>query len=63
MSKNKSKILEVKNKIVKTQLEDIKLTTESFIYYKLLGKGAFGEVFLVQRKGEDELYALKVLSK
>jgi serine/threonine protein kinase len=41
----------------------VAITTDSFTYYKLLGKGSFGEVFLVKRKGEDELYAMKVLSK
>jgi hypothetical protein len=30
----------------------------------MLGKGSFGEVFLVKKKGDDkQLYAMKVLSK
>jgi serine/threonine protein kinase len=30
---------------------------------KVLGKGSFGEVFLVRKRGEDRLLAMKVLSK
>lgn len=37
------------------------LHLENFDYLKLLGKGAFGEVFLVQRKSTHDLYALKVV--
>jgi serine/threonine protein kinase len=35
------------------------------VYHRLLGKGSFGEVFLVHRKGDEskKLYAMKVLSK
>ena len=34
-------------------------------FYKLLGKGSFGEVFLVSKKTDEgkKLYAMKVLSK
>ena len=41
------------------------MTPDSFIYFRLLGKGSFGEVFLVQLKGDEsrKLYAMKVLSK
>ena len=37
-----------------------KLTPESFIFYKLLGKGSFGEVYLVQLKSSEAFYAMKV---
>lgn len=41
------------------------LTTDDFVYHRLLGKGSFGEVFLVHRKGDEtkKLLAMKVLSK
>ena len=40
-----------------------KLTPESFIFYKLLGKGSFGEVYLVQLKSSAAFYAMKVWFK
>ncbi len=41
------------------------ITPEDFIYYKMLGKGSFGEVFLVKKKGDksNTFFAMKVLSK
>ena len=41
------------------------LTPDDFHFYKLLGKGSFGEVFLVSKKSDEgkKLYAMKVLSK
>lgn len=41
------------------------ITPEDFIYYKMLGKGSFGEVFLVRKKGDEsnKFLAMKVLSK
>jgi serine/threonine protein kinase len=41
------------------------ITPDDFIYYKLLGKGSFGEVFLARKKGDEkkQMFAMKVLSK
>lgn len=41
------------------------ITPEDFIYFKMLGKGSFGQVFLVKKKGDktNQFYAMKVLSK
>lgn len=41
------------------------ITPEDFVYHRLLGKGSFGEVFLVHKKDDEtkKLYAMKVLSK
>lgn len=33
----------------------------SFIVHGLIGKGSFGEVYLVQRKGGSNVFAMKVL--
>ena len=33
-----------------------------FIFYKKIGKGAYGQVYLVKKIGGDEYYAMKVIS-
>jgi serine/threonine protein kinase len=34
-----------------------------FIFLKVVGRGSFGKVFMVKKKGEAKLYAMKVLKK
>ena len=41
----------------------MKVSPDDFMPLKLLGKGSFGEVYLVRQIGTDTLYAMKVLSK
>ena len=55
----------VTNKVEHSTISSVGMTPDSFIYFRLLGKGSFGEVFLVQLKGDEsrKLYAMKVLSK
>ena len=40
-----------------------KITIEDFKILKVLGRGAFGKVMLVQKKDNKELFALKSLRK
>ena len=44
-------------------LEKEKVNIQSFNLLTLIGKGSFGEVYLVQKKSSQEVFALKVLSK
>jgi hypothetical protein len=43
--------------------DEEKITPGNFICHALLGKGSFGEVYLVERKNIKQLFAMKVLSK
>ena len=47
---------ELKNKGAKLQLDEL-------LYYKKLGFGQFGSVYLVSDKHHEQLYALKCVSK
>ena len=44
-------------------IEEERITPTSFICLALLGRGSFGEVYLVQKINTGSLYAMKVLSK
>jgi len=39
------------------------LTKNNFKILKVIGRGSFGKVFLVQKKGTKQLFAMKVLRK
>ena len=42
---------------------DTKVTLQDFVIKKVIGRGSFGKVFLVQKKGTLEVYAMKSLRK
>jgi serine/threonine protein kinase len=44
-------------------LDEERIGPSSFICHALLGKGSFGEVYLVEKRNHRLLYAMKVLSK
>ncbi len=64
VGKKEAKIEEdVKNtEVLLTQGEE-KISQKSFNIITVLGKGYFGKVFLVSKKGTEDLYALKVINK
>ena len=48
---------------IKELLKDTKVNFESFEVMKLLGSGAFGKVFLVRKRDDNVIYAMKALKK
>jgi serine/threonine protein kinase len=57
--------MRLSNRVERRVVSSGGLSTDSFVFHLRLGKGSFGEVFLVHRKGDEtkKLYAMKVLSK
>ena len=53
------------NRVQHSTINSTGITTEDFVFHKMLGKGSFGEVFLCHKKGDPSkrLFAMKVLSK
>ena len=66
---NKSNIVDqtlaenIHNKLNLNSIEEEIVTPSSFVCLALLGKGSFGEVFLVQKINTKEKFAMKVLRK
>jgi serine/threonine protein kinase len=47
----------------KTVADYNKLSVDDFLILKLIGKGAYGKVFLVRKKDSEEVCAMKILKK
>jgi serine/threonine protein kinase len=56
-------MIEEINKVFINPYTEYKLTPKMFNPLQLLGKGSFGEVYLVEKIDSKELFAMKILSK
>lgn len=60
-------MLEMKDTIENTETiigdKEENISIESFDFLKKLGSGFFGKVFLVEKKNDKKLFALKIISK
>lgn len=61
----KKKPTGIVNRIERKMINSAGITPDDFVYHRLLGKGSFGEVFLVHKKDDEtkRLFAMKILSK
>ena len=58
-----SSMIEEINKFFFKPFSGLSLSPENFIPLKILGRGSFGEVYLVHKRDTKEKYAMKILAK
>lgn len=63
MERNERRTLHALKETEFLRLKRLKLTYNDFSPLKKIGKGAFGEVHLVQKKDTGHIYAMKILRK
>lgn len=63
VEKNERRMLHALKETEFLRLKRLKLTYNDFTPIKVIGKGAFGEVRLVQKKDTGHIYAMKILRK
>ena len=51
------------NTLIQQSSDYIRITPNEFIPIKLLGEGSFGEVYLVEKKDNHKLFAMKIIAK
>jgi serine/threonine protein kinase len=49
--------------LLKEKKNNERVGIESFKFYKKIGEGAFGEVYIVKKGKSEKLYALKAIKK
>ena len=49
--------------LLKEKKTDERVGLDSFKFYRKIGEGAFGEVYIVKKGKSDRLYALKAIKK
>ena len=62
-NKNKNGFLIVFIYITMIQILKIDVKLEDFVILKVIGRGAFGKVMLVEKKKTKEMFAMKSLRK
>lgn len=55
--------LDLNDEQLKNECGSNKLTVDDFSILKLVGKGSYGKVLLVNKKDDSKVYAMKVLKK
>ncbi|XP_078035168.1 protein kinase C [Augochlora pura] len=64
INEEEKQIISMKHKVPANENQIRKLGIDDFNFIKVLGKGSFGKVMLVERKtNPDEVYAVKILRK
>ena len=55
--------MKIESEMSKNIIDFNKLTVDDFTLLKVIGRGSYGKVFLVKKKGSEEVLAMKTLKK